>query len=346
MSLFDDNLTSPVRPPTQSPSASPRRRSSSVGSTGSNDELSLAGRDASCSSHVPSDGLESHPPSTPQTGNRRKRRSEDITQFANSFSRRVRARGFNNDDLNEFAEMPGQKQSIVLAILLMRSNELVQAIQPVEAPYQISASLEAKIEKYAFVMLVDATIGAYIKDDAPLKLLVEFLQRYPGWGVTSQVAEDPTKLKVVVGKARDVFVTLRNLIKGKIEESIASEKNDNTSTDIMTLCQQIVSLRTKIAPKVKVSVQMCGRVAFLRKTFVKMQSGGKVGRDYWPKVDAELENIRVRKDNDATRISAVFTQILAEDRETHGRADVASLIADSVPADSMLDSNEAFEAFH
>ncbi|KAF5384318.1 hypothetical protein D9615_003464 [Tricholomella constricta] len=343
-SSLDDFLQTPPLPP-RSLSPSNEGHHDQPAGHDSNDSFNSLDGDNEDSDEL---GLSVSTFSTPSVVTHRKRASEDWSQYADSVARRIRLKQSNAEELKDFAKMTGPQQSILLAAMVMRSQEIIQLVQPAEAVYQIPTSLDAKIEKYVFVIFLEPSLGAYVTEDYPIKQLTDFLQRFPGWGLTNDIMEDPSKLKVIVAKARDCFVTLRNLVKTKIEESIGTKGENGTysnSTDVGTLCHQIVALRSRIAPKVKPSVKMCGRVAFLRSTFINMMSlAGKVDRTYWPKVDKELEKIRVNKGNDTQKISDVFSRMLTADRLLHGRGDIESLVAQAVTAENNLDSQEQSEA--
>ncbi|KAG5649805.1 hypothetical protein H0H81_001935 [Sphagnurus paluster] len=352
MSFLNDLLKSPARDASRIGCSTPRL--SPDGSDTDEDHLSKEDGQEPDGELLSSGTLGSNrgdisrsPSVTPQASNHRKRVSEDATQFAMSIGRRVRLRPNNVEELKEIAEMTASQQNVYLAALIMRNQELVELIQPAEAPYQVPASLVAKIEKYSFVLMLDPTISAY-SDDHPCTQLIEFFHKYPGWGLTSHITEDPTKFKAIVAIIRKEFVTLRNLIKTKIAESIGKEtevEGTYDSVDILTLCQQIIAIRGKIAPKVKPSLQLCAHIAFLRCTFLSMRSSdGKVPRDFWPKgVDTALETIRTNKKGDAVKISDVFTRILTQDREIHGRANVEALVTDPLTVDSIVEAQEALE---
>ncbi|KAJ7933649.1 hypothetical protein B0H13DRAFT_2306466 [Mycena leptocephala] len=91
--------------------------------------------------------------------------------------------------------------------------------------------------------------------------------------------------------------------------------NDPTRLDIIALCQRAIALGSKLTTELMVSVEMCGRFAFLRETY-----GG---------VDKVLVDLRESKGHDKTRISKTIGDILVDDKALYGPADVEGLIQDS-----------------
>jgi hypothetical protein len=122
---------------------------------------------------------------------------------------------------------------------------------------------------------------------------------------------------------------------GQIVESVGDPDTEDESgqpIDIITLCQQVIDLgSSKLTTDIKVSVEMCGRFAFLvcslsrpftesliiycaqRETYVTFakalatpsgkKDGGVKKTDFWGTVDKNLEELRESKNHDKVRIS-------------------------------------------
>ncbi|KAG6819227.1 hypothetical protein H0H93_014022 [Arthromyces matolae] len=252
--------------------------------------------------------------------------SEDWTQYAAQLCRRVRLKTAHEEELREFSKMPGAQQSIYLAWLVFQLREVLDRLQPVDAPYQIRPSLQVKIEKYAFVVFINPTLASYVDNETigPVTALMEHLRRFPNWGLTDEVFNDPSKLSVIVSKAREDFITIRNQIEKSVGKAGAEANQPRLGAqDIVSTCKNILALRSRLAPNLKVSLKMAARVAFLRNEYLKNPD-----RKYWYRVDKKLNEIRRLKDDDPKRISVVFAKILQADTKQFPGANLENIVED------------------
>ncbi|KAJ7347596.1 hypothetical protein DFH08DRAFT_960897 [Mycena albidolilacea] len=132
---------------------------------------------------------------------------------------------------------------------------------------------------------------------------------------------------------------------GQIVESVGNPDTEDESgqpMDIITLCQQVIDLgSSKLTTDIKVSVEMCGRFAFLCETYItfakalatpsEKKDGGVKKTDFWGTVDKNLEELRESKNHNKVRISMVIGDILADNRKAYGAADLDQLIKESPP---------------
>ncbi|KAJ7813265.1 hypothetical protein B0H14DRAFT_1443423 [Mycena olivaceomarginata] len=241
----------------------------------------------------------------------RKRPAEDMAQYAEAAARNVRLKPDAKEELLKFAGASGQEQGIWLAARLLAQEERLDTIQPAESVYHMSQKLQGKLDKTCFLVLVDHTIPAYLTSDIPVKRVQTHLEKYPSFGWTAEIKADKTKTKVILTRVRTKLTHGRNNIKNLLEKSIGTVDADGVRhdyVDLYKLASNILGLGSRVAPDTKLSLDFCVRVALLR---AKVQESP--GQDYWNKVDEYLEQVRVKKDNNAVRIAEVFGQIYDQD---------------------------------
>ncbi|KAJ7810172.1 hypothetical protein B0H14DRAFT_3151346 [Mycena olivaceomarginata] len=241
----------------------------------------------------------------------RKRPAEDMTQYAEATARNVRLKPDAKAELLKFAEASGQEQGIWLAARLLAQEERLDAIQPAESVYHMSQKLQGKLDKTCFLVLVDHSIPAYLTNDVPVKRVQTHLEKYPSFGWTAEIKADRTKTKVLLARIRTKLTHGRNNVKNLLEKSIGTVDADGVRhdyVDLYKLASNILGLGSRVAPDTKLSLDFCVHVALF---CAKVQESP--GQDYWNKVDEYLEQVRVKKDNNAVRIAEVFGQIYDQD---------------------------------
>ncbi|KAJ7770389.1 hypothetical protein B0H14DRAFT_3590650 [Mycena olivaceomarginata] len=214
-------------------------------------------------------------------------------------------------ELLKFAE--GQEQGIWLAARLLAQEERLDVIQPAESVYHMSQKLQFRggLDKTCSLVLIDHSIPAYLTNDVPVKRVQTHLEKYPSFGWTAEIKADKTKTKVLLARVRTKLTHGRNNIKNLLEKSIGTVDADGVRhdyVDLYKLASNVLALGSRVAPDTKLSLDFCVRVALLH---AKVQESP--GQDYWNKVDEYLEQVRVKKDNDAVRIAEVFEQIYDQD---------------------------------
>ncbi|KAJ7342986.1 hypothetical protein DFH08DRAFT_963007 [Mycena albidolilacea] len=210
----------------------------------------------------------------------------------------------STEALKAYSELPTAEQSIWLAGRILLHGEILGTLQPPEAVYHIPGDLEGTINQYHFLVMIDPNASTYVKK-----------------GKKSPIS----RLTII--------------------ESVGDPDTEDKSgqpMDIITLCQQVIDLgSSKLTTDIKVSVEMCGRFAFLRKTYVtfvkalatpsEKKDGGVRKMDFWGTVNKNLEELRESKNHDKVHVSTVTGDILADDRKTYGAADLDQLIKESPP---------------
>ncbi|KAJ7115667.1 hypothetical protein C8R44DRAFT_739423 [Mycena epipterygia] len=256
----------------------------------------------------------------------RKRPAEDMAQYTESAARHVRLKPDSKEELLRFAEASPVEQGIWLAARLLSQQERLDTLQPAESVYHIPTKLQGKLDKTAFLVIVDHTVPAYLVKDILVKRVQAHLEKHPSWGWTPEVKGDKSKTKVLVQRIRNKLTHSRNEIKSLLEKSIGevNEAGVRTGhTNVYDLSRQIIALGSRVAPDAKVSLDLCVRVAFLR---AKVQENP--GSDFWTCVDTYLEKVRVSKNYQAERISEVFSFIYEADLlKFDGKLSAAELAA-------------------
>ncbi|KAJ7834420.1 hypothetical protein B0H13DRAFT_2369876 [Mycena leptocephala] len=263
--------------------------------------------------------------------NLRKRPAQDMTQYAERTGRQLRLKLDSTEALKEYSTLSATEQSIWLAGRVLLHGEMISTLQVPDAVYHMPTTMEGAIDENHFLLLLDPQCSAYVKKGhgGP-----SYLLKLPTSGLTSAIMQDKAKKTVIQERMRQKLTRTRNALKDVIADSLGDpeavdRENDPTRLDIIALCQRAIALGSKLTTELKVSVEMCGRFAFLRETYVDLVASGKKGFDFWGGVDKALVDLRKSKGHDKTRISKTIGDILVDDKALYGPADVEGLIQDS-----------------
>ncbi|KAJ6468480.1 hypothetical protein DFH09DRAFT_1294708 [Mycena vulgaris] len=310
---------------------SPTRRSSTV--------VPLQPTETDNPSEPEEDDECSSSPSLGRTNNPRKRPAEDVTQFADSTARNLRLKLSGAESLRQYAKMSAGEQSVWLAAHMLLHTELMESLQPPEIVWHMPPVLEGYIDQYSFLALIDPKTSTYVKKGkgGPVDRLTNFLLKLPASGLTTAIINDKPKARVVTDRLRTKLTHMRNAIKDVIGDSFGDKAGDSDDPasrplDIVALCQRVVALGANKQPtEVKVSLEMCGRFAFLRETYSTLAKNnpGSKATDFWAEVDKDLVKMREAKSNDEVRISQCIAYILADDRQAYGTVNLENLITES-----------------
>ncbi|KAJ7934544.1 hypothetical protein B0H13DRAFT_2305635 [Mycena leptocephala] len=304
-------------------------------------------------------------PSLGRTNNPRKRPAEDMVRYAESTARHLRLKMESTQSLKEYSQLLALEQSIWLAGHLLAQNEVLSTLQAPEAVYHMPLTLEGAIDEYAFLVLLDPTASTYVAQgktgplhhnphsrviflNSPLRAL-----HRPSWEISHK-----SKKAAVVERMRNVLTRVRNAIEDLASPTVTlcptaddspqlvaslgnteAEPDDNSAQpmDIVTLCQRAIARGAKYDTELKVSLEMCGRFAFLRETYVTITANAAKGAtnpntadparptapsrkkeaDFWSTVDKDLAELREKKKNDPARISNTISAILADDKKLY-----------------------------
>ncbi|EPQ53883.1 hypothetical protein GLOTRDRAFT_139378 [Gloeophyllum trabeum ATCC 11539] len=253
-----------------------------------------------------------------------KRPMEDFSQYAQSVARRKRLRPEDSDELVSYSKLSRGEKDIWLASTLLSIQGTVSQLQAPDAQWDLPVMLKKKIDIYSAVVILSPTLSAYVSDDAPRKVLIDILERYPSWGYKQDVKENPYRYNIVISFISAKLTARRYTAKKIIAESIGTTAEDPEelkrvdADDILALCEGLVAKVFKAA-KIVITVPMCARVAFLRLIYVGQPDAGD---KYWDSADEKLKDFRVKLSNDPKKISSKFAKILSQDRQVYGDVDV------------------------
>ncbi|KAJ7635968.1 hypothetical protein DFH06DRAFT_1139052 [Mycena polygramma] len=271
---------------------------------------------------------EDHRPSSPSDGrstsNPRKRPAKDMIQYAEHVARKLRLKPDRWEDLKDFSQLTGPQQSIWIYGRMLETQEQVSTLVPAEAVYRIPATLDGKIDQLAFLTLIDPSIPSYVHKSAyegPTLRVLASLKKHPSHGFTPEVRNDKAKHSVVQKRAELRLTHFRNLIKDMLLVSIGTARNPadvvlagelrrQDCLNILELTQRIIALGSKVAPGIKISLELVGRISYLRWVFWNVYAKkGEKTPGYWEAVDKELDTLRKLKKNDAQEISKDFPML-------------------------------------
>ncbi|KAJ7482076.1 hypothetical protein B0H11DRAFT_2280188 [Mycena galericulata] len=257
----------------------------------------------------------------------RKRTAEDMAQYAETVARNVRLKPAAKAELMKFVAATPPQQGSWLAAHLLHLGEKLDALQPGETVYHIPEMLKGQLDKSAFLAIIDAAVPAYLEKDILVKRVQAHLEGHPSWGWTSEVQADKSKTRVLITRIRAKLTHSRNDMKSLLEKSLGTVDVDEDDeertpdeernlpprprtghTDTYTLTRQIVGLGARVAPEVKVSLDLCVRVACLRANLPEAP-----GPTYWSELDKYIKKVRESKQGDPKRISDVFGSIYEAD---------------------------------
>jgi len=271
--------------------------------------------------------------SAAQTSRGRKRPQSDCSQYALTAGRELKLKKTSQTELVSLSKLASEEREIWVAGHMLKLMERMDMLQPPNAIFVLPKSLEQKIDSYAFLLIMSPKIAAYVQDDVPTKLLHKLIDIHPEWGLPADAKNEKHKMDVVTKRVQNKLTDRRHDVKKMINASLIIENPDDTvaadtpskptklkKSDIVNLCQALINIYKPAA--LKVTVQMCARIAFLRAVLTENPNSSR----YWEIVDNNLE--RVRKDcaGDKNKISKAFYQVLGHDR-TQYVGDATSLDA-------------------
>ncbi|KAL6307977.1 hypothetical protein BKA93DRAFT_822945 [Sparassis latifolia] len=231
--------------------------------------------------------------------------AKDLTQFASLAARRVRLRPAGEKELDRVSK--------------------------------------DKIDHYTFALLLSPVLPFYLAKNTaslgPIKLVMGILEKHPSWGFTKEVKGDKYKFDIVVKRVQTHLTDQRAELKevitlslgpeglseahgeqmGTVSKALKKKTPDPVQLDIVELCKALVSKHA--ATHIIISLEMCARVAFLRKLLLEMIKNPQLEPTggYWAFVDAQLSIVRERYAAEPVKMTNVFTQILKDDQGKYGQ---------------------------
>ncbi|KAJ7804208.1 hypothetical protein B0H14DRAFT_3880655 [Mycena olivaceomarginata] len=276
--------------------------------------------------------------SSPSTGrstsNPLKRPAEDMEQYADFISRKKNFKPSVGQELKDFSQLPGSQQGIMIYALMLENKERMDAIAPMESVYRIPVPLEGRIERAAFLALVDPATPCYVQNGVPIARVTTYLEKH---GLTPDIKNDKSKLPVIQKRSGTRLTHFRNVIKDLIGDSrgtvrdpaeavLPGEPLRKGAVNIVDLTQSILLVGAKAASDAKLSLALVARVAYLRWVYEAIVvEKGAGAPTYWTGVDKRLEEIRVSKNGVPEAMSRAFGRFLTGDYLLYGDAFVEHL---------------------
>ncbi|EIW54555.1 uncharacterized protein TRAVEDRAFT_52251 [Trametes versicolor FP-101664 SS1] len=272
---------------------------------------------------------------------RRRRADEmdDLGQHAEWAAQHVRLKPAGAQELKRVAQLDRHQREILTTAMLLKLQEQIESIIPADAQWSISENLKEKIELYTFTVLCSPKLALYVDKQAPTKLVLGILERHPSWGYTKDIKCDKYKRDIIAARVGTRLSDRRSDIKETIMLSLGPDGQPAPSSTtaasgvnkqspqllhVVDLCQAIIDKGpNSICEDVKVTLQMCARVAFLRKILAALIMNPRAKFDkYWNIVDAQLITLRAIKDD--AKINQQLTLFLTQDLELYGNTSLPS----------------------
>ncbi|KAK0440050.1 uncharacterized protein EV420DRAFT_1731392 [Desarmillaria tabescens] len=267
----------------------------------------------------------------------------DLSQYSLTLSRTLQLKPVDCELLSAFAKLPGvELKDIWTAAYLISIKDRLNVLQP-SGVYEIPSTLSSKIDEWSIRYFLDPTISAYKSEEWPKKKLLRKLKARPDWGLTEAVANHKPAMRVITQEIGSRFIHHRNVTKEEIGRSFGTfdktlQAFTGESVGIAELCERIITAVGGKSCDTVVSIPLMARVAFLRNSFA-LRAGcstdGKASAGWWDEVDADLKELREKKDNNQMRITVVLRKMLDDDRANYGNtASVGDL--SSYPAEAQV----------
>ncbi|KAJ7703891.1 hypothetical protein B0H17DRAFT_1326673 [Mycena rosella] len=224
------------------------------------------------------------------------RPNQNISAVAKRYVERKRLRTDQAAEVDMFINDPVSAREVKMFVTMLALDNKLEKIVTAKAAYQVSPELNKNILNYAPAVLLSSKTTVY-KGNGATDLLLAILKRYrfdmpPG---IENIPADWAKIS-------------------DIEASVKINKDDDNMAP-PDKQQNIFDLTTAIVKGTKctVNVVLCARVALMRSVYLKHP-----GVKFWDQVDERLVTIRAKADGDAKKVTKLFRQVLATDREKHG----------------------------
>ncbi|KAJ7850760.1 hypothetical protein B0H13DRAFT_2360539 [Mycena leptocephala] len=256
-----------------------------------------------------------------------------------------------HEDLRLFSQLTGPQQSVWIAAHLLEGSDQLSSLVPAEARYRIPTGLEvSRIDMGAFLTLVDHKAPSYVHKNAtsgPLVRLLNYLEKHPSWGLTSEVKGDKAKYEVIKAEL-DTSSRNKDSVGHACDPAdvVPGGPTRKDAQDILVLCQRVLALGAKVAPDVKLSAELVGRMAYVRfiyqKNLDKSQKKGdksKSGSRQEPAetIDSEVDGDDIKdKEDKVPKFWEAVDTALAEVRDVTKGAEDAILFSRSLQEDMAI----------
>ncbi|EKM48903.1 uncharacterized protein PHACADRAFT_202258 [Phanerochaete carnosa HHB-10118-sp] len=194
----------------------------------------------------------------------------------------------------------------------MKAFSLLLAIQQwqdefitMQAPWEPSDELIANIRNYTMGMLLSSWLATY-KGVVPNNYVAGILKRYR-FDLPADIERNHGCWSKVIKAIQNEMTEQR----AKIKKTLRAGTDSDDHQEHLNIFKLTVELceGTSCEP----SVQLCARVALLRKTFLTNSN-----RDFWDAANKNLAEICNVAGSNPKKMTKIFSKILANDRATHG----------------------------
>ncbi|KAF7768432.1 hypothetical protein Agabi119p4_7675 [Agaricus bisporus var. burnettii] len=192
---------------------------------------------------------------------------------ANRLARRQKLRPYQAKELESLAKSSLSIQILHLLVEQFATRNRLEEFLTSQPPFKIKKPLADTISSYALAVLMSEHISAY-KGNMPTDCVINLIIKN-NVNVPANLLHNPYALNLVKLAVGEELTQARARIKRYIGESI------NKDWAIPNLALKVIE-----GSQINVSVATCARIAIMRKVYSKLlNTGKKVGNDYWNKVD-------------------------------------------------------------
>ncbi|KAJ6573672.1 hypothetical protein B0H10DRAFT_2236946 [Mycena sp. CBHHK59/15] len=177
---------------------------------------------------------------------------------------------------------------------------------------KLSPALEKNLHDFATTVLLSSKISAY-KGSVPTNTLLDIVKKRR-FDLPVGIENNPADFAEVIAAVREALTQLRSKFNKALRNSLKLHKGDNANApgpkqqNIFKLTQILVE-----GTQCSVSVELCARVALMRKTYLKDPS-----LKFWDTLDNDLPEICTEAKGNAKKIARAFRHILTQDQAKHG----------------------------
>ncbi|KAI0074823.1 hypothetical protein K474DRAFT_1709557 [Panus rudis PR-1116 ss-1] len=272
----------------------------------------------------------------------RKRPADNLTPFVERVSQKLRLNKKNEKQLLSYSKLPSAERKVWRAGMQLLTLQQLGAIQPAEAPYVIPSAMASKIVIYSSQYILCSATSSY-RSTAPGSIL-KLLEHHPSCGLTADVRNDERKVDVIMRAIKRCLTDCRSSTQKVIVYSLGhphplstgshKESKPRDTQNIVDLVNAAITelqKSRKIPSKegVRISLEMCGRFAWLRKMYIEKHD------NYWHDMDKQLASLREQFHTPGTNSQSAandfFIGCLEDDLATYGDMNFDTSV-DSVPS--------------
>ncbi|KAJ7165452.1 hypothetical protein C8R43DRAFT_1122174 [Mycena crocata] len=288
-------------------------------------------------------------------------------QVISAYATRKRLRPEQVTEVENFLSDPVPVQLAKLFVNQKATENALAKFQAAKPKFEINGDLKANLTRATNATLCSTHLTQY-KGEAAKNDIQTMLMRHRWGNFVAGTEHDKAAMDTIQKFIGEALTQQRAAIKKEIVKSVlqpvvkpaaqAKKKSaaassagpslrpDSSHTTIYQLTKTIVQkLSGGKAISIPITAALCGRVAMMRKWYVRMVEDNipseDKGKALWELVDQDLQRIRsmARKDTEDTteiakRVARAFVSILEKDRKRHG----------SNPSEEIPDVNTSTDA--